>query len=210
MKKSILFSLIVAMLFACAGCNFFTTPSKETLPEAASKETSPQANDDPTAVFATLPESFSFLSGVGAWSTEVSIYADGTFSGHFHDTNMGEDDDGNSITERNQCFFNGKFTNVKKIDDYTYLMEIETLNTEGTVGERKLEEDALYITTEPYGFDNAGEFFLYLPGKSVSELPQEFLIWVYSPAAMGENVEILPLYGLYNVGGQQGFFAYGE
>ena len=38
----------------------------------------------------TSPMTYIFTSGVGAWETELTLYADGTFTGQFHDSNMGE------------------------------------------------------------------------------------------------------------------------
>ena len=64
-----------------------------------------------------------------------------------------------------------------------------------------------YITSLPYGFDNANEFLLYLPGKSLHELPEAFLGWVQINlmAVDIRNTDILESYGLYNVEGKQGF-----
>jgi hypothetical protein len=159
-------------------------------------------------IFSKLPKGgFLFCSGVGAWNTSVVINADGTFSGDFHDT---DSDTGVVFPNgtREECFFSGKFTNVQKISDLEYSMTVEYLNTVGTEGEEKIVDGVKIITTTPYGFDNANEFRLYLPGRNTKDLPEEFLFWVGAPFAWGNNVPTtLPFYGLYNVSGQQGFFS---
>ncbi len=34
-------------------------------------------------------ETFYFSSGAGGWATELKVYADGTFEGHYYDSDMG-------------------------------------------------------------------------------------------------------------------------
>ena len=35
-------------------------------------------------------ETFYFSSGAGGWATELKVYADGTFEGHYYDSDMGD------------------------------------------------------------------------------------------------------------------------
>ncbi len=150
---------------------------------------------------------FYFSSGVGAWQTEVKISADGTFNGYHSDADMG--DTGSDYPNGTQyfCSFSGKFSSLTKTGDYQYSMKCDFITQEGTAGEVEIGEDGVrYITSSPYGFDNADEFILYLPGKRIDELPEEFKDWVGSPRATNfVGVDTLPFYGLYNVSGKQGF-----
>ena len=148
-------------------------------------------------IFNSIPQNFVFSSGVGGWSTEIEIKNDGTFTGLYHDTNM---------EETYICNFSGKFCDVKQIDDYTYSMSLEYLKIEGTPGEVYYKDNIKYIYSEPYGFDNANEFIIYLPGVAVSKLPEEFLMWAKS-IVYKKIKDILPdgYYWLYNVGGKEGF-----
>ena len=84
-------------------------------------------------------------------------------------------------------------------------MNIETLNIEGTPGSIYYENDIQYIVSDPYGFDDADEFYIYLPGATIAELPEGFLSWGHLGS---KNIrETLPAgyYGIYNVGGEEGF-----
>jgi len=165
-------------------------------------------NTQGTEIFAELPDKFIFASGAGAWGTEVQIKPDGTFTGEYHDSNMGDTGTDYPNGTRYECLFSGKFTAVKKINDYEYSMRIEYLNMEGTLGAETISDGVKVITSAPYGFDNADEFLLYLPGRSTADLPVEFLDWVRMPMAWGADVpEVMPFYGLYNVGGKEGFFS---
>ena len=117
---------------------------------------------------------FWFGSGVGAWCTVVNIHSDGTFNGYYHDSNAGEIGKDYPHGKRYECSFNGKFSALSKTGDYEYAMIIESLETEGTLDEEKIKDGIMLVTSEPYGFDNAHEFLLYLPGKSADQLPEEF------------------------------------
>lgn len=104
--------------------------------------------------------------------------------------------------------FNGKFSNVTKVDNYIYNMKLDYLNL---VDKESIYKDGWkyeYDTERcPYGFDNASEFMIYLPGVSVTDLPQEFLYWTYGLINQKELKTNLPegYYGIYNVQGKEGF-----
>lgn len=150
---------------------------------------------------------FVFSSGAGAWQTEVTISSDGSFKGFYSDSDMG--DIGTDYPNGTQyvCYFFGKFSELKKISDFEYSMECEALSQEGVVNDVMIGDDGIrYITSEPYGFDDAKEFRLYLPGMKVSELPKGFTESVGVPGETNsENAGGLPFFGLYNIGGMEGF-----
>ena len=149
----------------------------------------------PENIFEILPEEFIFSSGVGAWYTSINIQEDGTFVGKHQDTNP---------TEVYICNFKGKFSKPIKIDEYTYSMKLETLETEGVPEEVYYEEGMKFIYSGPYGFDNADEFLIYLPGASIEQMPKGFLSWAYLNSDIRKTTP-KGYYGIYNVGGEQGF-----
>jgi hypothetical protein len=75
---------------------------------------------------------------------------------------------------------------------------------EGTVDTEYYEDGIRYIRSEPYGLDNADEFYIYLPGAAISELPEEFLFWA-NIRMIADDSTYLDVYGIYNVGGEEGF-----
>ena len=149
---------------------------------------------------------FWFGSGVGAWCTTVTIQSDGTFVGYYQDSEMGSTGYMYPNGTRYECNFQGKFSSLTKTGAYQYSLKCESIEMQGTVGEEKFEDDIKKVTSEPYGFDNADEFVLFLPGKQTSELPNGFLSWSNGLA----NDEVLTCYGLYNVGGEEGFIVWPE
>lgn len=164
--------------------------------------------DIPDLKFADLSGMvFYFSSGVGGWSTSVEIFPDGTFRGNYGDSDMG--DIGESYPEgtRYTCLFQGALSSLTKTGDFEYSMKCESITQEGTEGEEMITTDGFrYITSSPYGFNDADEIMLYLPGKQVRQLPNMFLSWVSMPRCLSlQDNDKLPFYGLYNVEGQQGF-----
>ena len=187
-----------------------TETTKETTKETTTEATTETATETVTEKDANLPDTsdlnfsdlvdlhFSFSSGAGAWSTELDIMADGTFRGYYHDSEAGSTGPGYPNGTIYECYFSGTFASLKKVGDYEYSIKCESLTTEGTLGEEKMQDNIRTITSEPYGFVNADEFLLYLPGKHLSELPEYFLLWAHLDP---ESNDVLPFYGLYNDGG---------
>ncbi len=153
--------------------------------------------ENDTNILAEIPEKFVFSSGVGGWSTYILISPDGTFTGEYTGQESGK---------ALLCTFEGAFKDIKKINDYEYSMKIDYLKTTGTEGEVQKDGYILKtITSTPYGFEDADDFILYLPGRRTEDLDEKFLNWLASPHSWGKIPAKLPVYGLYNVKGGTGF-----
>ncbi len=146
---------------------------------------------------------FSFLSGAGAWSTELAINEDGTFVGGYHDSDMGDAGKNYPNGTFYWCNFKGKFTKPERVNEYTYSVKLEELKQETEVGVEEIKDGVRYIASGPYGLEKGEEVLIYLPGAPVEELPQEYMMWVRWSLEAEEAV--LPFYGLYNVNTQEGF-----
>ena len=70
---------------------------------------------------------FIFSSGAGAWETDLSVDADGNFSGMFHDSEMGDTGEGYPSGSIYFSEFFGRFGQLEKVDDYTYATTIESI-----------------------------------------------------------------------------------
>ncbi len=157
-------------------------------------------------LFEALADRFSFASGAGGWSTELMINDDGSFTGDYHDSDMGDMGDDYPNGTIYVCKFSGRFGDVKKVNDTTYSMHLQEISLENEVGDEWIEDDVRYVASEPYGLENADEIMVYLEGTPTADLPEEFLNWIAMPRAWGENIpEVLPCQGLYNVAAQEGF-----
>lgn len=182
------------------------TPS----PTAAEPAPAPAPTPEPTLSAEPeadlFPRNFSFASGAGGWSTELDVAADGSFTGQYHDSDMGTQ----SVY---YCNFHGTFSQPVKVNDYTYSMRLETIQQEGAEGDETLDEDGTHwIVSYPYGLDDADEIFIYLPGAQRQDLPEGFVNWTraFDPwdtedELSREGTDKLLCYGLYNAAGDQGF-----
>lgn len=120
-----------------------------------------------------------FSSGVGAWSTELRILADGSFTGAFHDSEMGESADDYPYGTIYGCSFSGQMAFVEEIDENTCRMLVEKLTMdEGQVPEA-IEEGIRFVTVEPYGISEGDEMLLYRPGTPVSVLSEDMQFWAH-------------------------------
>ncbi|MBR2122004.1 MAG: DUF1311 domain-containing protein [Lachnospiraceae bacterium] len=155
--------------------------------------------------FADLQDiDFNFSSGAGGWGTELHIGADGSFSGSYHDSEMGE------VTEETPhgayycCDFKGQFTELKKVNEYTYSTSIAQMTYEKEAGTEEVKDQMMYKYTDPYGLDSAETLYIYLPEAKVVDLPEAFVDWVRM-AMNYEDRQELGFYGLYNEAGEAGF-----
>ena len=181
-----------------------------TLSPAAAGQEIPDVQNSAVAgedVFAQLDGStFYFLSGAGAWSTELVFSSDGSFTGYYHDTDMGDSGADYPNGTRYECDFSGTFALAEQRDEFTYILRLTSLALKEEPGTERVEDGVRVISAEAYGISGGDEFMLYSPGSQNAGLPEEFLEWVRMASAWEEPPETLPFWGLYNLGEQAGFF----
>lgn len=216
MKKFIVTLCAVALLTGCTCTANNTTLTEPTAPttEATqstidttatvtettqiSKETVSEAE---FSLFKEIAGEYVFSSGAGAWGTIITVSEDGSFEGNYHDSEMGSASEENPNGTVYICNFDGSFYKPEKIDDYTYSMKLETIQQQEDEGVEYIEDGIKYVHSYPAGFEDANKFMVYLPGKPVSELPEQYLTW--DPIA--NDSDTLDHIGLYNVKGKTGF-----
>lgn len=150
---------------------------------------------------------FYFSSGAGGWYTVVYIHDDGSFDGHYRDGDMGSTGDGYPNGTVYYSEFSGRFTKPEKINDTTYSFEIDAIEYANEV-EEEIKDGFYYYYTTAYGLVGAEEFYMYLPGTKIEDLPEGYTSWVhyyYEEAVSGAE---LSFYGLYNVTMEEGFSSY--
>lgn len=148
---------------------------------------------------------FYFSSGAGAWWTELRIQGDGSFEGHYQDADMGDAGDDYPNGTLYYCDFIGMFDQLEKVDDFTYKMNLSFLSfKEKPAQEEEIIEGVRYIYSGANGLDGE-EFYLYLPGSRLVDLPQAYLQWVGYYDLEAAQEEELSFYGLYNVRSEEGF-----
>ena len=133
-------------------------------------------------IFSKFEGGYAFTSGAGFWSSHIDLKSDGTFSGDYHDSNMGESGAGYDATEY-QSKFTGRFVNPKKINNYTYSFELESINYENEPGTEEIQARGsaklLVKYSEAYGLSGGTKtVYAYTPDAPALMLPNELMTWV--------------------------------
>lgn len=197
--------LMVAALLAGCSCERGATDPTETTEEITEAAT----GDEEVLLPIDGGLDMLYASGAGAWGTTIFLNADGSFTGDYHDSEMGLSGEGYDMTVV-ESSFKGRFTEFEKIEEYAYSMKLDRVETIMPAGEEEFEHwgdgtTVRILYEEAFGIEGGEEFILYLPNAPVKELDEEFLLW--NPAR-GEESEVLGRYGLYNINEGAAFFTY--
>lgn len=147
------------------------------------------------------PLSLDFCSGAGAWMTSLDIREDGSFSGLYSDSDMGDSGENYPHGTRYTCSFTGRFevtsvtanTATLKLTALTYAQEKDTV---------WYEDGLRYIAAEAYGLAGHTEFVLYLPNTPTADLPEEAKQWQLGDV----GAETIDCFALYCPAGGDTFF----
>ncbi len=120
-----------------------------------------------------------FASGVGAWSTDLQIQADGSFTGDFHDSEMGDTGEGYPYGTVYVCSFSGRMTLGKQVDEYSWIVHIDSLVLDEEPEKETIEDEIRYITTDPYGISEGDDMLLYRPGMPMDALSEDMQMWAH-------------------------------
>lgn len=120
---------------------------------------------------------YEFSSGAGGWNTEFEIEDDGTFIGSYHDSEMGVVGEGYDNGTLYYCDFSGSFSNIRKIDEFTYEMDIDDISYAKEPGTEEIMDNVLWIYSTAYGLDGTDKMTIYLPGKPVADIDEEIFSW---------------------------------
>lgn len=130
-----------------------------------------QKSEDNMAIFAELPDTFVYSSGVGAWASEMSINPDGTFAGQYHDSDMGTTGEGYPHGTVYLSNFYGEFSAPAKITDTVYSLDLIYVDTQEEIDTSEIIDQIRYVYSPAVGIDGGDTFYLYLPGTAKSSLP---------------------------------------
>ena len=228
MKRRNLFLVILICMIVLIGCGKngeetvqssnrgggeISMETEKSLGEVQGETAEKESDEKCSNLFAEFKNlNFSFLSGAGGWSTEMTIAEDGTFRGTYYDSDMGT---ALESYPNGTCYFSsfrGKFSPPVQKEEYVYSTTIESISYDNLPGTEEIKDGIRYIYSEAYGLDNPKEILIYLPGILIEDLPEGYLSWVGSNWRMDYeftlNNTTLPFYGLYNVNSEQGFSSY--
>lgn len=189
-----------------------TTVEKENLTEGESSteereneltETVVEKSEDFT--FADLAvKQFEFSSGAGGWSEEFTIEKDGYFTGNFHDSDMGDTGEGYPDGTFYSSSYSGHFTDLNKINDFTYQMKLADVSYKETADTEEIKDNTRYIYTESYCLGGTDTFTIYLPGTPIGKLSEEIYSWLFMANQSEEELTMTVIvdeingYGIYS------------
>ena len=148
-------------------------------------------------------KTFDFASGVGGWGTELIVGENGSFTGNYHDSEMGETGEGYPDGTVYGCSFHGQFTEPEMKDEYSWTVKIAVELDEGQVPEA-IEDAIRYVTSAPYGVEKAQTLTIFLPGTPVERLPEGFVIWSHLED-IAPNAKTIPYYAIWSEADEAGF-----
>lgn len=180
------------------------------LKRVEASDTPNDTNDDSDYddIFSKAAGEYYFSSGVGAWSTDLTLYEDGTFEASYHDSNMGESGDGyDGTTYYGNC--SGQFVINEKVDEGIYDMSIEITdhspNDEEYIETYTYDDGSEYknrmVSTDVYGIDDGMVFWLILEGTPTNMIPEDWLSGLAAPRAWSDDdiPETFPFNVIYNI-----------
>ena len=182
MRKTFAILLAVSLAAAAVGCASAETPDLFSLIRG---------------------KTFEFASGAGAWSTELVMGEGGSFTGSFHDSEMGETGEGYPDGTVYGCSFHGMLADPVMLDETTWTVRILVEPDEGQVPEA-VEDGIRFVTSAPYGVEKAQTVTVYLPGTPVNSLPEGFIFWSHLEE-IAPDAETLPYYAIWSEEDEAGF-----
>ena len=222
--KSLLALMLVLAMTLLAACGTKKTEtddtaSTDTTENTTTKDTATDDTDDTKSVteeeqdaYAMFADyEFLFESGAGGWNTTLTIAADGSFTGQYHDSEMGETGDGYPKGSVYYCSFKGQLGDLEKVDDLTYKTTIASITYDNEEGTTEIKDEVQYIYSTAYGLDEAEDLYFYMPGTKTSVLSEGAMSWVGSmltDVETGETAEELSFIVLYNEKEDEAFYSY--
>ena len=121
--------------------------------------------EDAAEVFAEMSDwVFVFSSGAGGWDTTMTVKPDGTFTGLYHDSEMGSTGPGYPNGTIYECDFSGKFSDyVRSAGPLMHSLSIESIKYGKEPDTEEIRDNILYKYTTPYGIEGLEKVTDYAP-----------------------------------------------
>ncbi len=115
---------------------------------------------------------FNYSHSTGKGTSTFTVDSNGYFSGQYKDVRPAESGVGYEKGTIYLCNFTGRFTNISEVDSRSYTLSVADLSTSALPGKVVYQDGYRYISTEAYGFENAGIFDLFLGGSFTASMPE--------------------------------------
>ena len=85
----------------------------------------------------------------------MTIEGDGSFQGVYQDSNMGDTGDAYPNGTVYQCSFQGRFSELEQVNEYTYKMQMAEMTYKNPVDREEVVDGVRYCYSAAYGLDGA-------------------------------------------------------
>ena len=143
---------------------------------------------------------WSFCSGAGAWSTDLRFLPDGSFSGDYHDSDMGDTAETYPNGTVYICTFSGKMSLVEQVDKNSWKIHVDELTYTEPNGKEVIEDGCRYIYTDVYGLSAGDDMMLYCPGTPLDSFTDEMKFFAHA-----FDLTSLPSWYFYSSRNNSGF-----
>lgn len=133
---------------------------------------------------------FWFTSGAGGWRTVMTVNEDGTFSGKFSDSDMGDVGADYPKGSMKISEFTGRLDNVQKVSDTAYTMTVSQLDYD-PANATTIVDGVREVTAEPYGIGLNDAITIYLPGQKVDRDDATFRMWLGTGGPYGDTTAFI-------------------
>ena len=127
------------------------------------------------------PMELEFSSGAGAWRTILILNSDGSFTGRYSDSDMGDAAPTYPNGTLYLSTFSGRFELLPADGSGIAALHLTELTCEQEPGTQEIRGGILHVYTGPHGFYNGEElspdFVLYPPTTPVSAVSDSLLSW---------------------------------
>lgn len=127
---------------------------------------------DATVIQESLPGWFYCITVGGRADWKIMPENDGSFHSICVVWDWGDNGQGYSNGTGYITGITGVFSEVEKVNSYSYRMVADKIRKTQEAGDTYLSGDARYVVEEGTGITEGSEFYLFLPGTPRSELPQ--------------------------------------
>lgn len=164
-----------------------TTNAKQ---QASSEQQTNKPKQQKTIFQQIAGRDFWFTSGAGGWRTVMTINEDGTFSGKFTDSDMGDTGTDYPKGSMKISEFTGRLDNVQKVSATAYTMTVSQLDYD-PANVTTIVDGVREITAEPYGIGLNDAITIYLPGQEVDRNDATYRMWLGTGGPYGDTTAFI-------------------
>ncbi len=140
----------------------------------------------------------------GRGGGSITLLGNGSFTGETH-AMYPEEGKGQYITVVEKCEFSGKFSNIEKVDEYSYSLELIEFMLDKPAGTEEITEDVHFRYTDDQNFSDGKTFILYAPEAPLSVLTEDAKFGWPGPFEGAEIGEV-GCWTLYNLDNYESYF----